>query len=233
MPWLGDYSPATSYSVYDDVLFDGTSYACISPITGVSPTNTDYWICTARLGAPGELGPQGIQGNTGPAGSQGVPGNDGAAGSPGIQGVPGTDGAAGAQGIQGPPGNDGAQGIQGIQGNTGSQGVPGNDGAQGIQGIQGVQGPQGPSGGTFSEVEIDFGTVALRTKVFSITDAASTSTSKIVAVQSGKAATGRAADENEMDCIQFSVLPGTGSFSLYAYTSSFVSGKYKVNYTIG
>ena len=52
MPWLGDYSPATSYSVYDEVLFDGTSYVCISPATGVSPTNTDYWKTSAAMGFP-------------------------------------------------------------------------------------------------------------------------------------------------------------------------------------
>jgi hypothetical protein len=72
--------------------------------------------------APGPVGPQGPQGNTGAQGPQGPTGN------------------TGAQGPQGPTGNTGAQGPQGPQGNTGAQGP------QGPQGNTGAQGPQGPSG---------------------------------------------------------------------------------------
>jgi Protein of unknown function (DUF2793) len=84
------------------------------------------------------------------------------------------------------------------------------------------------------EVEIDFGATALRTRKFSITDAAVTPASKIVAIQSGKAATGRSADENEMDFLHLRAVPGTGTFTLHAAClTGRVSGKFKVSYLVG
>ena len=91
------------------------------------------------------------------------------------------------------------------------------------------------SGGVaVSEVEIDFGAAAVRSRKFSITDAAVTAASKLIALQSGKAATGRSADENEMDILHFAATPSAGAFTLYAAClTGRVSGKYKVSYLIG
>ena len=82
-------------------------------------------------------------------------------------------------------------------------------------------------------VEIDLGSPGTRSKNFVIVDADATATSVISAWQSGIAATGRSADENEMDRISFAVLPAAGSLTIYA-TSILgpVSGLYKVHYMI-
>jgi hypothetical protein len=51
--------------------------------------------------------------------------------------------------------------------------------------------------------------------------------------QAGNAATGRLADENEMDQIIWVALPGTGTFTLVSCPQQGpVGGKYKVNYTV-
>ena len=85
-----------------------------------------------------------------------------------------------------------------------------------------------------AEVEIDFGAAALREKRFTITNAAVTAATKIVATQSGKAATGRSADENEMDYLHLRAVPGAGTFTLHAAClTGRVSGKFKVSYLIG
>jgi len=84
------------------------------------------------------------------------------------------------------------------------------------------------------EVEIDFGGAAVQSKRFTIANAGVLATSKIVVDQSGKAATGRAADENEMDFLHLRAVPGAGSFTLFAAClTGRVSGKYKVNYLVG
>jgi Protein of unknown function (DUF2793) len=90
------------------------------------------------------------------------------------------------------------------------------------------------SSGSLAEVEIDFGATALRSRKFTITDAAATAASKIIATQSGKAATGRFADENEWDQLHLRAVPGAGSFTLHAAClTGRVSGKFKVSYLIG
>ena len=96
--------------------------------------------------------------------------------------------------------------------------------------------PSGDSitGATITEIEVDFGASAVRSKRFTITDAAVTASSKIVVMQSGKAATGRSADENEMDMLHFRAIPGAGAFTLLAdCLTGRVNGKYKANYLIG
>ena len=65
-------------------------------------------------GAPGEPGPKGDPGETGPAGADGAPGE------PGPKGDPGETGPAGADGAPGPQGPQGLQGIQGAAGPAGS-----------------------------------------------------------------------------------------------------------------
>ncbi len=84
------------------------------------------------------------------------------------------------------------------------------------------------------ETEIDFGTPAKKTKKFTITDADVTALSQIIANQSGKAATGKSQDENEMDYIACRVAPGTGQFTLYTDAiPGPVIGKFLINYLIG
>jgi hypothetical protein len=91
-------------------------------------------------------------------------------------------------------------------------------------------------GGSFSstQIEIDFGTIPTRSKTFTVIDVSVSSTSKLFPTQAGNAATGRHADENEMDPIIFSGIPGTGQFTLIASAlNGPVVGKYKVNYAVG
>jgi hypothetical protein len=78
---------------------------------------------------PGERGPVGLSGPTGPRGPQGPPGVDGAPGPPGPQGDPGLPGAVGPQGVPGPPGRDGDAGPAGADGKPGADGKDGRDGA--------------------------------------------------------------------------------------------------------
>jgi hypothetical protein len=89
----------------------------------------------------------------------------------------------------------------------------------------------GGGSASITEVEIDFGSTPVKTKVFAITDATVAATDKVIAFQSGKAATGRVTDENEMDAIIFNTNPLAGSFTLRAQVlTGTVVGKYKVNY---
>ena len=83
------------------------------------------------------------------------------------------------------------------------------------------------------ETEIDFGSTPTRGATFTVTDSDVTGTSKIMAVQSGAAATGKDQDENEMDALILRAAPGTGQFTLYA-DSLFgpVVGNFKINYRV-
>jgi len=102
----------------------------------------------------------------------------------------------------------------------------------GEKGDAGVSGTDGVDGAlTVSEAEIDFGAVPVFEKTFTIVDSGVTASSKIIATQSGKSATNRQADENEMDSLLFSCSPGSGQFTLYARAfPGPISGLYKVNY---
>jgi hypothetical protein len=90
----------------------------------------------------------------------------------------------------------------------------------------------GPFPGVVTEAEIDFGTTSAAFEgTFTITDANITPSSMIVAVQSGKAATGKDQDENEMDSLILHALAGSGQFTLYALAKPGpVTGKFKINY---
>jgi hypothetical protein len=86
------------------------------------------------------------------------------------------------------------------------------------------------------EVEVDFGSAAVSEKTFTGITAANVTTSSVIsAVQSGKAATGRQADENEFAIILFRAVPKAGAFDLYAASleGCDLQGKFKVTYTIG
>ena len=88
---------------------------------------------------------------------------------------------------------------------------------------------------TVTEVEIDFGTAfGYYDKTFVVTDAGVSGTSKILITQSGNAATGRQADENQLDALICNALPAAGSFTLScSAVPGPVAGKYKIFYTIG
>ena len=96
--------------------------------------------------------------------------------------------------------------------------------------------PPGGSGGlTLTTVEIDCGTLAKDKVVSTVTVAGITATSKIIATQAGLAATGRQADENEMD--QFIVvavpLAGQIQFVLNSLHGTLLQGNVKLHYAIG
>lgn len=102
--------------------------------------------------------------------------------------------------------------------------------------VSGTTGTINATGGTGSfaitEAEIDFGDSSVYFDgVFTVTDAAIASTHKIIALQSGAAATGRDEDENEMDSLELRAVAGTGQFTLYVTCYEGCHGKFKVNYT--
>lgn len=102
----------------------------------------------------------------------------------------------------------------------------------GTTGATGAAGTNGTNGAlTVSEVEIDFGATPVFNKVFTVTDSGVIASSKIIATQSGDAATDRDADENEMDFLILNCSPSSGQFTLNAIAiPGPVSGKYKINY---
>ncbi len=74
----------------------------------------------------------------------------------------------------------------------------------------------GGGGGTWTEVEVDFGTTPRYDASFTVVDAGVSGASKVVVLPSGKAATGRTADDWQWDGLALAALPGAGSFTLYA-----------------
>lgn len=101
-------------------------------------------------------------------------------------------------------------------------------------GVTGTATIAGGAGASWTVTEINFGVDAKFVAKATVTDAAITATTKIMVLQSGIAATGRQADENEMDSITCSAIPGTGDFVLQcACQRSVTHGLFKVNYTTG
>lgn len=127
----------------------------------------------------------------------------------------------------------------GPQGVTGATGPAGSQGATGPAGPTGAMGPTGPAGGgtgnvSVTSLEIDVGAIPVWSTNITITDGTVTGTSKIVITQSAVAATGRDADENEMDPLILSATPTAGSFTLrVAGAHGPITGKYMINYVIG
>jgi len=95
--------------------------------------------------------------------------------------------------------------------------------------------PPGVTGTTFYTTEVDFGATPVYSKKFEIAHAGALVTNKVMIVQSAAAATGRAADENEMDAIVGSgYVSGAGIITLFLHgLPGPVTGKYNVNYLIG
>lgn len=87
----------------------------------------------------------------------------------------------------------------------------------------------------FTEVTLNFGAAPVISKSFSFADALVTTASKIIMSASGAPASGRQADELEMDnfmCAATCIVNGTVTAYVSA-SSGFVSGQYKFNYLLG
>ncbi len=85
-----------------------------------------------------------------------------------------------------------------------------------------------PSSITASQVTVDFGTVPVYSKSFTVTDVAVTSTTKLCVVPSGTS------DELEMDNFVCAAKSATGSFTLYATAiPGPVTGQRTFNYLLG
>lgn len=66
----------------------------------------------------------------------------------------------------------------------------------------------------WKSVEVDFGSVGVTDKAFTITDAEVQSTFNIAVMPSGRPATNRVGNDFAWDQVQCSTVPGTGSFVL-------------------
>jgi len=92
----------------------------------------------------------------------------------------------------------------------------------------------GGAGASWTTYELDFGSSATMAAKATVTDATVSGTSKIMVVQAGEAATGRQADENELDALVCSAIPAAGTFTLHcAVQRSLTHGKFKVYYSVG
>jgi hypothetical protein len=82
-------------------------------------------------------------------------------------------------------------------------------------------------------IEIDFGSTPQWSKTFTVTDANVTATSRVAVMQSGAAATGRAAGDVEWDTLGLAATPASGSFTLTAHAvPGPVVGRRLVSYQI-
>lgn len=99
----GAFDSSATYTPYDVVTFNGSTYNATTPIAsdGSNPTTNMGWVLVASAGAPG---------------TQGAPGTPGVPGTPGLPGATGPAGLAGPKGDTGPTGTQGLQGIQGVPG---------------------------------------------------------------------------------------------------------------------
>ena len=94
-----EYDPEKTYTKLNQVTYSGSSYTLkVAEATGILPTNTDYWICSSKKGAPGE---KGDKGDTGEKGEKGDTGAKGDTGEQGIQGEKGDKGDKGDKPIKG------------------------------------------------------------------------------------------------------------------------------------
>lgn len=88
-------------------------------------------------------------------------------------------------------------------------------------------------GVSLTAYEFDFGSRSKWSKTVTVTDATVSPTSKVVVWQTGLAATGRQADEAEMDMISCRAVPGSGSFKLTCSCErSITHGKFSMAYTV-
>ena len=82
---------------------------------------------------------------------------------------------------------------------------------------------------------IDFGSTPVDDKVFTITDANVTPTSKLVGnMYYNSALITKSGDDYSMDPIGVVLVPGSGTITVYAYgIKGLVSGQYSIYYMIG
>ena len=93
--------------------------------------------------------------------------------------------------------------------------------------------PAAGGGATWTEYEIDFGAKPVSDARFTVTDATVGAASKVAVVPSGKAATGRTADDWQADSIIFAALPAAGSFTLFAHCPGGpIVGPRKIQYQV-
>ena len=165
MVWRSGWNGNTSYNANDAVVWNGSSYICLSANKGDQPDiSPGFWSLLAAMGATGATGATGLQGPAGPqgpAGATGARGPTGPTGATGPQGTAGTNGTNGNTVLNGtttpPPPNTGANGDFYLYTTTNCLFGPKAAGAwpascvslvgpQGAMGPQGVAGPQGADG---------------------------------------------------------------------------------------
>jgi len=94
--------------------------------------------------------------------------------------------------------------------------------------------PAATGSAAWTEYEVDFGSTPVYDATFTVTDATVSATTEVAVVQSGSAATGRAAGDALWDSIACAAVPGSGQFTLYALaTPGPVVGKRKILYQVG
>lgn len=95
--------------------------------------------------------------------------------------------------------------------------------------------PPASSGGSVASIEVDFGVRAKNSHVVTLAVPGLVAGRPVVAVQSGDAATGRQADENELDMYSVNARAQMGALVLNidSIAGSVLQGKSKVNYVVG
>ena len=89
-------------------------------------------------------------------------------------------------------------------------------------------------GGSWTEIEIDFGPLPVYGAEFTITDAAINVASKVQVLPCAKPATARTADDWAWDGAAFAANPGAGSATCYAhFLPGPIVGPRKVQYSVG
>ena len=83
-----------------------------------------------------------------------------------------------------------------------------------------------------AQTSIDFGATPVYDATFTVTDSLVTASTQIVLQQDGSAATGKDADENQMDQLLLIPTASDGSFTIYAkaYDGSYLAGAFNINY---
>lgn len=170
-------------------------------VSGGTPGTIPVWTGTHTLGSSGS-----------------TPSQIGAAMLAVDSGADGDIGPPGPRGADGPPGPAGAAGASGATGPAGPvviwMGDDGADGERGPPGATGATGPAGGGGGSATTVEVNLGSTAVFSGKFTITDAAISSSSKVLCWQAPGPYTskGTRADEAEMQPVSvIATESGSGS----------------------
>lgn len=94
--------------------------------------------------------------------------------------------------------------------------------------------PVTTSSSAVTQVEIDLGTVPVKSKSITVTAAACEPAFNVLVSPSADPATGRGSDDNLWDGLILSAVAGTGSFTLHVMAvPGPVSGKRNINYQFG